>query len=511
MTLAGRHYTRRSVYRSFLAVTALLVTLSPIVSSPARADEIRPIRFPIEGPSRFSNDFGAPRSGGRTHQGNDLFAAKLQTAVAVADGKISFARIDSSGNAGNMLIIKDAQGWEYSYLHMNNDTPGTDDGSNMAEWAMMPGLRQGSRVVAGQPIAFVGDSGNAEGTASHVHFEIHGPDNTVINPFESLQAASREPFANNHPGAASPVGAIDQVTRVPGGIQISGWSIDPDTTGPVTVMAYPNGHWGGETKANKERADLVGLYPNSGIKHGFSMVVPALATGVFTTCVYATNAEAGLATKLGCPSMQVTVNPFGSIDRVDRKPQGISISGWAMDPDVMNSTDLHVYVDGAFAAAVTGKSERSDIATAFPVYGAHHGFNLDIPMSEGFHLMCVYGINMAGGENSLIGCRWIMNTSDPWSNLDAVTRQGSVINVAGWTIDPDTSSPATVHIYMDGVHVGFTAANAPRTDLLGSYPRYSEQHGFSIDIPADPSPHTLCAYSVNQGPGQNTLIGCKAA
>jgi hypothetical protein len=56
-----------------------------------------------------------------------------------------------------------------------------------------PGIGKGSKVVAGQFIAFMGDSGDAENTAPHLHFEIHAPDGTPINPYESLLAADHTP------------------------------------------------------------------------------------------------------------------------------------------------------------------------------------------------------------------------------------------------------------------------------------------------------------------------------
>lgn len=513
MTTIGHRSARPrvAVARAIFTATVLVSGIVPLTAPRAGADEIRPIRFPVEGHSRFSNDFGAPRSGGRTHQGNDIFASKLQTVVAVVDGKISFARIDASGNAGNIVVLRDAQGWEYSYMHLNNDSPGTDDGTNMAEWAMAPGLQQGSRVVAGQPIAFVGDSGNAEGTAAHVHFEIRGPDDSVVNPFESLQSASREPFANNHPGATSPIGAIDEFRRVPGGIRAAGWSIDPDTTAPVTVMAYPNGHWGGKAVADKERGDLAAAFPASGTRHGFSMVVPVRGPGVVSSCIYGANAEAGLAGKLGCPSLEVGVDPFGSIDRVDRKPGGVRIAGWALDPDVAEPTDIHVYVDGAFAGSSAAGIKRGDLAAAFPDYGGAHGFGMDVAMGEGFHVLCVYGINVAMGGNALLGCRWVMNTTDPWSSLDHVERKGDRITLAGWATDPDTMDPVPLHIYLDGVLVRLGNADAPRADLPAGFPGYGEHHGFALEVPVSSPAHTVCVYAVNQGPGRNTLVGCRKA
>src|SRR5829696_350268 len=160
-------------------------------SLPARSINAaaRSFLFPVEGPVRFTNDFGAPRSGGRQHKGNDLLGTKLQKLLATRDGTVTFVRHDTSTNSGNMLVLRDAEGWEYWYMHINNDTPGTDDGRNARRWAFAAGITTGSRVVRGQHLAFLGDSGNAEGTAPHLHFELHRPGGEVVNPYESLLAA----------------------------------------------------------------------------------------------------------------------------------------------------------------------------------------------------------------------------------------------------------------------------------------------------------------------------------
>ena len=57
---------------------------------------------------------------------------------------------------------------------------------NLFQYAFVPGLAKGSKVTAGQRIAFMGDSGNAEDAGSHLHFELHQPDGTVINAYQSL-------------------------------------------------------------------------------------------------------------------------------------------------------------------------------------------------------------------------------------------------------------------------------------------------------------------------------------
>lgn len=157
------------------------------VSTPPR------ITFPVEGPVTYTDSFGACRGSGcsRSHEGNDLMGEKLQRLLAANDATVTWLRDTATpdGSKSNILILEDDAGWEYWYIHINNDSPGTDDGANPAEWRFAPGIGMGSRVKAGQHIAYMGDSGNAEWTAPHVHFEIREPGGTAIDPYESLQNA----------------------------------------------------------------------------------------------------------------------------------------------------------------------------------------------------------------------------------------------------------------------------------------------------------------------------------
>jgi len=185
-----------SVVRSI--VLGFAIALGLVVAAPhaAHADVVRPIHFPVDGPVSYTDTFGAPRAGGRTHEGQDLMGTKLEREVAARDGVITYVKTAGAGaesNGGNMLVLRDSEGWEYWYIHINNDTPGTDDGANPPEWMFAPGIGKGSKVTAGQFLAFMGDSGDAETTGPHLHFEIHQPDGTPINPFESLLAADHAP------------------------------------------------------------------------------------------------------------------------------------------------------------------------------------------------------------------------------------------------------------------------------------------------------------------------------
>ncbi len=155
------------------------------------APEIRDIVLPIDvqfaDVVTWSDTFGAPRSGGRSHEGVDMMGPKMVPLIAAADGVVSWMRHDTV--RGNNLDITDAEGWTYHYVHINNDTPGTDDGANSFEFAFAPGIERGAPVSAGQDVGYMGDSGNAESVGPGLHFEISRPDGTPLNPTASVDAA----------------------------------------------------------------------------------------------------------------------------------------------------------------------------------------------------------------------------------------------------------------------------------------------------------------------------------
>lgn len=141
------------------------------------------IVFPVAGRNSYTDSWGAPRSGGRTHKGADIFAAKGTPVVAVAPGEVIGAAV-SDGTAGVYVKIRHANGAVTAYLHLNNDTPDTDDGAVVG---IADGIAEGAVVDAGTIIGYVGDSGNAEGTPPHLHFEYRPDGVNAVNPFPLLQ------------------------------------------------------------------------------------------------------------------------------------------------------------------------------------------------------------------------------------------------------------------------------------------------------------------------------------
>jgi hypothetical protein len=139
--------------------------------------------FPVVGGASYIDDYGAPRPQGR-HQGNDLMAAKRTPVVAVANGVV---KLQHSNRGGFMLYLRNAK-HEWLYIHLNNDVRG-NDGRGGPRTAYARGLRSGMHVRQGQEIAYVGNSGDAEGGPAHLHFEEHSRSGRPHDPYPHLRAA----------------------------------------------------------------------------------------------------------------------------------------------------------------------------------------------------------------------------------------------------------------------------------------------------------------------------------
>ena len=128
--------------------------------------------FPVYGTTRCADDFGAPRQieiG--THQGNDCFAAFGSPVLAVADGTLN--RVGTLPISGNRLWLKTERGDAFFYAHLS---------------AFAPEAVSGRKVKAGTLLGFVGNTGDAEPTPPHVHFEVHPGDKQAIDPHAILTA-----------------------------------------------------------------------------------------------------------------------------------------------------------------------------------------------------------------------------------------------------------------------------------------------------------------------------------
>lgn len=129
----------------------------PVISNPAWV-------CPVAGPSAFGDTFGAPRPGGRRHEGVDMMSPFGTPLVAVVAGTVTM-RTNTLG--GNTISLNGADGNRYYYAHLSS-------------WE---GSSRG--VNAGEVIGYVGHTGDT--TANHLHFEIHPGGGDAVDPYPTVR------------------------------------------------------------------------------------------------------------------------------------------------------------------------------------------------------------------------------------------------------------------------------------------------------------------------------------
>jgi hypothetical protein len=311
--------------------------------------------------------------------------------------------------------------------------------------------------------------------------------------FNGLPAAAAE--------GADPVGNLEAIQRIPDGIRVKGWTIDPSSSGSTPVDVYLNGRGFVRRMANVSRPDVHAQFTSAGPQHGFDMFLPIRGGKV---CVFAINIGSGVRNpSLGCRNVPGPA-PSGRIDEMTRQPDGLHLKGWALDPDSLSPARVDVYANGVGVARVPANTLRTDVGSLFPGYGSFRGVDTVLP-GVGGHV-CVYAINAgAGGGNPLLGCRDVPATN-PIGRLDTLTRVPSGLRVTGWMLDPDSASPGLVDVYANGVGYRLVA-NQGRPDVDAAFPGYGAARGFEMVVPI--AGGQVCAYGVNTGAGSNVLIGCR--
>ncbi len=124
------------------------------------------------GVTHFIDSWGFARPGGRAHKGVDVMAPHGVPVYAFTTGRV--ARLHTNRLGGTVLYVYGDDGNQYYYAHLSGYAEGVYDG--------MP-------VEAGQLVAYNGNSGDARGGASHVHFEVHPGGGSAVNPYPWMAAA----------------------------------------------------------------------------------------------------------------------------------------------------------------------------------------------------------------------------------------------------------------------------------------------------------------------------------
>lgn len=120
---------------------------------------------PTGHPVSFIDSWGFPRSGGRSHKGVDMMAAKGTPIYAVADGYVQRAYWNRLG--GLSINFIDSLGHKYYYAHLDSVY-----------------VTDGQQMKVGELMGTVGNTGNAQSTPPHLHFQFHPNNGAPVPPYE---------------------------------------------------------------------------------------------------------------------------------------------------------------------------------------------------------------------------------------------------------------------------------------------------------------------------------------
>lgn len=151
------------------------------------------LQFPVSGggTTDIGSWYGDPRDAGRRrHEGLDIFARRGTPVLAAADGVVRSTRSNRLG--GNVIWLRDEFGRSHYYAHLDRQA-----------------VRRGDRVLAGDTIGFVGNTGNARTTPPHLHFGMYSSGS--FDPYPALQQLPTTPASFS--GDSNLIGRLVRVTR----------------------------------------------------------------------------------------------------------------------------------------------------------------------------------------------------------------------------------------------------------------------------------------------------------
>lgn len=132
----------------------------PIVAAPSGGGMV----CPVPG-SAFIDSYGAPRPQGWAHQGVDMMAPSGTPIVAPVSGFVTHR----GNSVGGLAFHLDGSDGRYYY------------GAHLSAYG------QNGQVAAGTVIGYVGNTGDAQYTAPHLHLEIH-IGGVAVNPYPYVAA-----------------------------------------------------------------------------------------------------------------------------------------------------------------------------------------------------------------------------------------------------------------------------------------------------------------------------------
>ena len=301
------------------------------------------------------------------------------------------------------------------------------------------------------------------------------------------------------PPPVVPFGSVDPPGAGVGSV-LTGWALDADTPGPLTVRTVVDGVTAATSGAALLRADVVRSFPEYGGAHGYSVPL-LLAPGTHQVCVTALNAPGspGSDASLGCRGVTVGSATVGAVETARQVLGTTRVTGFAADPLQRLPVPVSLTVDGVPSAVVPSAVDRPELGGAL-------GWAADLDLTAGSHQVCVLSAVV------LLGCRSVAASHAAVAGSLVLTAVRGGVRATGFGLDPDTADPVLVIFAVDDLTSLPVLAATDRGDLTTRWPALGRRHGFLQDFGLPAGAHRVCVTALNVAgtPGAASPASCRS-
>ena len=312
----------------------------------------------------------------------------------------------------------------------------------------------------------------------------------------------------NVPDYPSPMGAIESATTSPGAITLTGWAVRPDAlSGAVNVAANVGANWYQLASGSADGVaptKVVGAGPNQGFTGKIS--VPP---GTQNVCIWATSTS-GVNSQIACTTVVVPTAPapVGGVESVVSGVGSVTITGWAVRPDVpAGAVNVAASIGNSWYQMTSGTADAV-APTKVTGAGPKQGFTGVITSTPGTKSVCIWATSTAG-IGVLITCTnaTFATVPAPSGGIESATAGPGAVALTGWAVRPD----APTGLVNVAAQVGNnwyqmssgTADSVAPTKVPGAGPN----QGFSGTVPLAAGKQQVCIWATSSA-GVGVLIEC---
>ncbi|MGN6609731.1 MAG: C40 family peptidase [Jatrophihabitans sp.] len=244
--------------------------------------------------------------------------------------------------------------------------------------------------------------------------------------------------------------------------------------------------------------------------------LPALLAGATALAAAAVLVTPGVASAANPPGPH---DALGKVTSVVASATGLTVSGYAYDPDSTGNVTVRAILDGRVQLAQTATSVANPNVRARYHTGSTPGFSFAVPTPSGNHTLCIVAFSIGPGLSTLLNCYALpygtaltsgqQATHSPRGSIATTMAAPGSLTVTGWADDPDFfPRRSVVVVYVDSVSAATITTHAyPAPRPAGA----AINSAFATTIPVSTGTHVACVWVVNVGFGSNTFLGCRTA